>query len=162
MESKRLQFIRKQAIDTLELTKGFSPEQRERFSNELKTAEELAGYVLEVTNIEAQPGAVWVKAEKVRDSIGIPYHAKDEESKGAGTFDVNGHFTWGDGSITFRHCQDDLLILDESAAGMEENKAHFDNWHRWLSDNGYTYDGEYYYDEDNNYFTPDQLWVKFK
>lgn len=50
----------------------------------------------------------------------------------------------------------------ESAAGREDDKAHFDNWHRWLSDNGYTYDGEYYYDEDNNYFTPDQLWVKFK
>lgn len=44
--------------------------------------------------------------------------------------------------------------------GME--KAQFDNWHRWLSDNGYTYDGEYYYDEDNSYYTHDQLWAKFK
>lgn len=49
-----------------------------------------------------------------------------------------------------------------AAAGREEDKSQFDNWHRWLAENGYTYDGEYYYDQDNNYFTPDQLWVKFK
>lgn len=67
MESKRLQFIRKQASDTLELTKGFTPEQRATFSNELKAAEELAGYILELTN--AHTGAVWVKAsERLPDS----------------------------------------------------------------------------------------------
>ncbi len=49
-KSSRHLFIRQQAVNTLELTKGFLPEQRDKFSNEMKTMEELAGYVLELTN----------------------------------------------------------------------------------------------------------------
>lgn len=49
-DDSRIAHIRKQASDTLELTKGFTPEQREAFSNEMKTMEELANYVLELTN----------------------------------------------------------------------------------------------------------------
>lgn len=52
----------------------------------------------------------------------------------------------------------------EGVVGREEDveKSQFDNWHRWISEQGYTYDGEFYYDEDLNYYTPDQLWGMFK
>jgi hypothetical protein len=43
-------FMRLQAIEALELTKGFTPEQRAKFMNETKTVEEFAGYILELTN----------------------------------------------------------------------------------------------------------------
>jgi hypothetical protein len=43
-------FIRERALDTLELTKGFTPEQREKFSNETKTMETFATFILELTN----------------------------------------------------------------------------------------------------------------
>jgi hypothetical protein len=42
----RIEHIRKQASDTLELTKGFTPEQRDE---KIKTMEELANYILEIT-----------------------------------------------------------------------------------------------------------------
>lgn len=80
------------------------------------TADEMGNYHLK----EAQPSPRWVKADKMRDNVGVPLHAKDEESKGAGAFDVNGHFKWGDGSITFKHCQEDLLVLDESGTPAAE------------------------------------------
>ena len=47
-ESRR-EFIRDETPNVLELTKGFTPEQREG-SNSLKTLEKLAGYILELTN----------------------------------------------------------------------------------------------------------------
>jgi hypothetical protein len=119
--------------------------------------------------------AIWVKASEFKFEVGVSYNAKDEKSRGAGFFHKNGAFLWGDGSITHPRDQDDLLILDENESpskegnkeretgqSNEDEKQHFDNWHRWLSENGYTYDGEFYYDEDNNYYTPDQLWGKFK
>lgn len=53
MTTERKEFIRKQAINAFELLKGFTPEQRELFSSSTKTAEELAGYILELTNDEA-------------------------------------------------------------------------------------------------------------
>ncbi len=43
-------FLRKQAITVFELTKGYTPEQRQNFDNAMKTMEEMAGYVLELTN----------------------------------------------------------------------------------------------------------------
>ena len=46
---RRKVFIRKQAITVDELMKGFLPEQRDNFSNELKTIEELTGYIMELT-----------------------------------------------------------------------------------------------------------------
>lgn len=42
--------IRRQAITVLELTKGITPEQRANASNEFRTMEEFAGYILELTN----------------------------------------------------------------------------------------------------------------
>lgn len=46
----RKKYIRKQAIFTLELTKGHTPEQREDYSNAMRTAEEFANYILELTD----------------------------------------------------------------------------------------------------------------
>lgn len=65
---------------------------------------------------KAQPRTGWVKANSFAYVAGDPYHAKDDNSKGAGSFDVAGNFTWGDGSITPHHAQGDLLILDDSPA----------------------------------------------
>lgn len=48
-ETEHRLFIRHQAIATLELTKGFTPEQRASMGNLLTTCEELAGYLLELT-----------------------------------------------------------------------------------------------------------------
>lgn len=63
---------------------------------------------------EQPKGPVWVKASEFKYEVGTPYHAKDSQSKGAGRFDENGDFTWGDSSVTHANDQDDLLILDES------------------------------------------------
>jgi hypothetical protein len=43
-------YMRVQAIEALELTKGFTPEERAHLSNGTKTMEEFAGYILELTN----------------------------------------------------------------------------------------------------------------
>ena len=37
-------------------------------------------------------------------------------------------------------------------------KEKFDAYHKWLSEKHYTFDGEYYYDEGNNFFKPEQIW----
>jgi hypothetical protein len=50
--TERQKFMRDQANDTLELTKGFTPEQRKEFSNAASMMESLAFYVLELTNEE--------------------------------------------------------------------------------------------------------------
>lgn len=116
---------------------------------------------------QEQPGAVWVKATRenmrrsaiLRDSVLPENHIHQWVVSG-----------WDEKGVKFTNRVEkewwELEILDESgtAAVREEDgeKAQFNNWHRWLSENGYTYDGEYYYDQDNNYFTPDQLWAKFK
>lgn len=64
MQQERNTHIRQQAITALELTKGFTPEQRAAFSNELKTVEELAGFILELTNAQHPAGCEWVKASE--------------------------------------------------------------------------------------------------
>lgn len=46
MNKIRKKYIRRQAVDTLELTKGITGKR----DNTLKTMEELAGYILELTN----------------------------------------------------------------------------------------------------------------
>lgn len=46
----RKEHIRKHAIMVLELTKGFTPEQRENMGNNLISLEDMAHYVLELTN----------------------------------------------------------------------------------------------------------------
>lgn len=51
------QYMRKQAITSLELTKGFTSEQR---TNAVNTIEELASYILELTTPKIQ----WRKAHK--------------------------------------------------------------------------------------------------
>jgi hypothetical protein len=63
MEKNRIEFIRKQAMTTLELTKGFTPEQRKAAGNAFHTMEELAGYILELTSV-IPIGAVWEKANE--------------------------------------------------------------------------------------------------
>ena len=45
----RKDHIRSEALDALELTKGFTPEQRGMMGNLLTTMEELAGYIIELT-----------------------------------------------------------------------------------------------------------------
>lgn len=47
----RIEYFRQQAIIALELTKGFTPEQREQMSNALKTVEDFAAYILELTQL---------------------------------------------------------------------------------------------------------------
>jgi len=53
MDKQQAAEIRKKAITVLELTKGFTPEQRSHSSNEFKTMEELAYDILELTSWEA-------------------------------------------------------------------------------------------------------------
>jgi hypothetical protein len=50
MPAERMKFLREKAITAIGLTKGFIPEQRDHFSNALKTVEEFAGYIQELTN----------------------------------------------------------------------------------------------------------------
>lgn len=77
-------WMRKQATTVFELTKGFTPEQRNAFGNAMNTMEEMAGYVLELTNETSNPqtqaGPVWVKAttempvgKKDREKISVKY-----------------------------------------------------------------------------------------
>lgn len=49
-----------------------------------------------------------------------------------------------------------------TAGREEEDKKQFDALQSWLSNGGYSFDGEYYYDDENNFFTPDQIWQLFK
>lgn len=42
--------LREKAIMIFELTKGLTPEQRQEAGNAFKSMEEMAGYVLELTN----------------------------------------------------------------------------------------------------------------
>ena len=53
METKLLRraHIQKEATIVLELTKGFTPEQRKKMSEGTKTSEELAQYILELIQI---------------------------------------------------------------------------------------------------------------
>jgi len=50
LDRNRLIHIRQQASTVFELTKGFTPEQMSGASNEFKTMQEMAGYVLELTS----------------------------------------------------------------------------------------------------------------
>jgi hypothetical protein len=53
MSEERKQELRRKAVDVFELTKGYTPEQREylrRRGGMFDTMEELAGYVLELTS----------------------------------------------------------------------------------------------------------------
>jgi formate dehydrogenase maturation protein FdhE len=50
--TSREKHMREQANAVLELTKGFTPEKRQTFSNETNMMETLAFYVLELTNEE--------------------------------------------------------------------------------------------------------------
>lgn len=68
--------------------------------------------------------AVWVKASEFKYEVQVAYHAKDNDSKGAGFFNKTGCFLWGDGSITHPRDQDDLLILDEAGQSKESIAAH--------------------------------------
>jgi hypothetical protein len=52
---ERKLFIRKQANACLELLKGHTPEQRDNWSNATKAVEELAGFILELTNESPTP-----------------------------------------------------------------------------------------------------------
>lgn len=47
---ERKNFIRKEAIAVIELTKGYNPEQRLYIGNLLTTVEDLADYILELTS----------------------------------------------------------------------------------------------------------------
>lgn len=62
----------------------------------------------------APTGPRWVRAVDFKHEVGMAYHAKDSRFKGAGIFNVDGHFKWGDGTITFQRDQGDLFILDDS------------------------------------------------
>jgi hypothetical protein len=102
-------------------------------------------YVREITVPVIEKGAVWVKASDFNHEVGIPYHAKDSRFKGAGVFNAEGAFKWGDGTITFPRDQEDLLILDESPSkeGNKEREMYFAEWlqeNRWFSfENGKWY-----------------------
>jgi hypothetical protein len=56
-ESRR-KFLKEQAHTALELLKGYTPEQRENWGNGLRTVEEFAGYILELTSESATPDRV--------------------------------------------------------------------------------------------------------
>ncbi len=54
MTTQRAEFIRKQAVVALELTKGFTPEQRATLDNSTSTAEEFAFYIQELVTSLAE------------------------------------------------------------------------------------------------------------
>lgn len=82
MEKNRIEFIRKQATATLELTKGFTPEQRKVADNVFHTMEELAGYILELTSA-APTGTAWVRASEFKTTAPVyrPYRRKREDGE---------------------------------------------------------------------------------
>lgn len=49
----------------------------------------------------------------------------------------------------------------EIKGGVDWAKRQFDSFNKWLSEGGYSYDGEYYYDEKNNFYAPDQIWERY-
>jgi hypothetical protein len=120
MQHERHNHIRAQAINALELTKGFTPEQRECFSNSLKTVEEFSGYILELTSNQHPESIGWVKATKenmrrsaiLRDSV-LPENNIHQWSTRA----------WDDKGVLFTNkvSKDwwELEILDESGQSKE-------------------------------------------
>jgi hypothetical protein len=81
-------------------------------------------YVRESNVPMIEQGAIWVKASEFKYEVGASYNAKDSQSKGAGRFDENGDFIWGDTSITHANDQCDLFILAESpAAPLSQERA---------------------------------------
>lgn len=101
-------------------------------------AEDVIGYVAregheDLTREEferRESGMRWVKASEFKKEVGMPYHAKDNRFKGAGHFNGNGAFIWGDCTVTHPKDQDDLYLLDESgtAAAREEDAVAFHDW----------------------------------
>jgi hypothetical protein len=78
-------------------------------------------------------GPRWVKAVDFKHEVGMPYHAKDSRSKGAGSFDESGIFKWGDDSLTLPDNQGDLFILDDTPEHLSD-AVEFGNWlaiERW-------------------------------
>lgn len=70
MNSDRRDYIRKQAITVFELTKGFTPEQRQNFSNELNCLEEISGYVLELTDqLKQRDETIKLDEERMRNAF---------------------------------------------------------------------------------------------
>jgi hypothetical protein len=67
--AEEILFIRDQATAALELTKGFTPEQRAEFSNSLKTVELFAGYIIELANTSAAQEVEEYK-ERLKSEIG--------------------------------------------------------------------------------------------
>jgi hypothetical protein len=67
-------------------------------------------------------GAVWVRASEFNYEVGVAYHAKDSQSKGAGRFNKDGAFIWGDGTMTWPESRDDLMLLDESGQSKQRDK----------------------------------------
>jgi hypothetical protein len=116
-------------------------------------------------------GAVWVKASDFKYEVGIAYHAKDNKSKGAGMFNKNGAFIWGDGTVTWPEHRDDLLILDEGAR--KEDLAAMDDiigFAEWIQENAVAqYEGDHLHSwrifgpfADGKDYTIAQLWGKYQ
>lgn len=77
---------------------------------------------------------IWVKSSAFKHEIGSVYHAKDSRFKGAGVFNQEGAFKWGDGTITFPRDQDDLYILDESGISHTTLQAKCNKYEAALKD----------------------------
>lgn len=62
-----IEYFRKYAVTVLELTKGFTPEQRQVASNAFNSMEELAGFVLELTSgLEAERSELLKENEQLK------------------------------------------------------------------------------------------------
>lgn len=110
-------------------------------SKEIRLGESIVTFILnkcrEYDKLKQQAtGPRWVKASEFKREVGMPYHAKDSRFKGAGHFNDNGAFIWGDCTVTHAKDQDDLYILDEQpAAGREEElKAEIERRTKLLED----------------------------
>ena len=70
-DMKDLKFTRGKAVEVFELTKGFTPEQRDKLSLATLTAEEMAGYVLE---LEQQNGQLIEALKQAKEALECSRH----------------------------------------------------------------------------------------
>jgi hypothetical protein len=112
--------------------------------------------------------AIWVKASaRLPDKSGhITWRWLDKTEAYAG-YDEKKGFIFGTGGARVDPTYySEIEWLDEETGQSNKDDANvskeqFLSLNKWLSDGGYSYDGEYYYNEANDFFTPEQLYEQY-
>jgi hypothetical protein len=159
MQQERTTHIRQQAITALELTKGFIPEQRAAFSNELKTVEEFAHYILELTSAQHPARCEWVKVSEFDKKQNVHYCGRTKTPQGIIYATIYWDCKWErfvnftmEGSVEF-----EILIESPSKEGNKEREVAMMCW-------AFTYIREWDKEANQIYlysgktFHADQLW----